>query len=70
MDKRNDYEDTWFVPARFESTNNADVDNSDEYPYASTIEGGSGSAIRCVAGDENSEGTTLYPLYSAHDLRP
>jgi hypothetical protein len=59
MQRANDDEDTWFVPTRSLIINSADVYNSDEYPYASTVEGGSGSAIRCVAGDENSEGTML-----------
>ena len=33
---------------------NSDEDTCDEYPYASVVEGGSGSILRCTATNENS----------------
>lgn len=42
---------------------------ADEYPYASSQEGGSSSVTRCVSSTENSrQGGTLSSFYSANDL--
>ncbi|RMZ28657.1 hypothetical protein D0859_07266 [Hortaea werneckii] len=38
----------------------------DEYPYASTNEGGQGASLRCVpSGDQNREGADLSAFYSS-----
>lgn len=42
---------------------------TDEYPYASSAEGGAGSITRCVPSTENSrQGGTLSNFYTSHGI--
>ncbi|KAJ5539588.1 hypothetical protein N7513_007920 [Penicillium frequentans] len=47
-------------------TQSSDENTCDEYPYASTVEGGSGSILRCTSDDENSaEGSDLSAFFNS-----
>ncbi|SPO25720.1 uncharacterized protein UTRI_03085 [Ustilago trichophora] len=51
------------------ANNPSDSNSCDEYPYASSKEGGAGSVTRCVPSTENSrQGGTLSSFYTANSI--